>query len=96
MVTKPSKQTIPPTHQGLELSRKQDPAQIVSGFSYPAVKGKSERDYDEMRREANKGFELPETQTAAETKDQSYRYGGGRSAGNRSIAANKAKKENQP
>jgi hypothetical protein len=38
---------------------------------------------------------LPETVSAADIKAQSFRYGGGRSAGNRSLASNFSRKINE-
>ena len=63
----PNKQTIPPTHQGLELSRKQDPATPVSGFAGA---------HSGLGRDA--AFKLPDRVSQKEIKDQSFKYGGGR------------------
>jgi hypothetical protein len=94
MVTKPDN-AVPPGPTGLEKApTKIEPMTPASGFAgtnLPKGPGPLYRDG-----EGPSSFKLPEKVTPAEIKEQSYRYGGGRSAGNRSLAANKARQKDQP
>jgi hypothetical protein len=62
------------------------PPKMVSGFA----KGIRSRETPSPT------FKLPETVSARQVQQDSFRYGGGRSAGNRSLAANINRKVNQP
>jgi hypothetical protein len=83
MVEKPSKQTIPPTSEpsSMRLHQPSEPATIVSGM--PGIEQPIKQGSPLYRDSA--GFKLPEQVTPAEIKEQSYRYGGGRSAGRKST-----------
>jgi hypothetical protein len=62
------------------------PPTPVSGFGETGIRS---------RESTPPSFELPETVSAADIKAQSFRYGGGRSAGNRSLSANMTRKINE-
>lgn len=97
-VTSGSNPRIPPTHyiqEQPELSPTParqppiEPPKIVSGQSGAGIKS----------RESNEGearnFVLPERMSFDEIREASYRFGGGRSAGNRSLADNQARQKTQ-
>lgn len=63
---------VPPTAQEPKPLPPVDPAKIVSGGSGAGIKSVEG---------SNRSFTLPEKVTAQEVKSQSFRYGGGRSAG---------------
>jgi hypothetical protein len=86
MVEKPNSQPgIPPTSEpsSMRLQQPGEPATVVSGMpgiGQPIKQGPLYRDGAPPSK-----FKLPESVTPAEIKDQSYRYGGGRSAGRKST-----------
>lgn len=80
MVDKPDKPN-PPTHEGMDLGKKVEPATMVSGAA--GIKSGVGSDVANKDRSKDNSFKLPEKVSASEIKDQSYRYGGGRSAGGR-------------
>jgi hypothetical protein len=85
MVTKPDV-SIPP--------KQIEPATVVSGnasLNLPDGSDVANRD-----RSGDNKFKLPEKVTTKEIRDGSFKYGGGRSAGNRSLADNKGKQEMEP
>jgi hypothetical protein len=93
MVTTPTKQTIPPAPTGMKPAKPVDPAVPASGFAGTNVpKGPGPMTVTER---PPVDFKLPEKVTPAEIKDQSFKYGGGRSAGNRSLADNNLRHEKQ-
>jgi len=63
------------------------PATPVSGFGESGIRSRQNSSLD---------FRLPTTVTTSEIRDNSFTYGGGRSAGNRSLADNISRKINQP
>lgn len=95
MVTKPHMPSSPP--------RKMDPPIQVGGktteTSLPKVSKPPTYRQDEAspkkdlaNKDHNSSFKLPEKVSQSEIKDGSFKYGGGRSAGNRSLAENIANK----
>ena len=82
MVTSPNRQTIPPTHEpdnGLKRMPPIEPAKIAAGSA--GIKVGSNEDTANRDKTGDVKFKLPETVSPAEIKADSYRYGGGRSAG---------------
>lgn len=86
MVTKPNSQKgIPPTSEpsSMRLHQPSEPATIVSGMpgvEQPTKQGPLYRDGA-----APSKFKLPDSVSPKEIHEQSFRYGGGRSAGKRSV-----------
>jgi hypothetical protein len=90
---------MPPTHYintpGSVRERSGTPARArpvtppkpVSGFDESGIRS---------RQSTSSAFKLPERVTPAQIKDQSFKFGGGRSAGNRPLADNVSRKVNQP
>ena len=94
MVTTPTKQSSPPAPTGLRKAKPVEPAVPASGFAGTNVpKGSGPKTVEDRPKEP---FKLPEKVSQEEIKDQSFRYGGGRSAGNRSLKDNRKRQENQP
>lgn len=56
----------------LRKAPKIEPPKAASGFAFPGGKGKND---------AKSDFKLPESVSPSEVRDQSFRYGGGRTAG---------------
>ena len=83
MVTKPNT-PVPPTSTVPKPLPKIEPMETVSGVAAGSKTGSNEDVANRDRTGENK-FELPRQVTPQEVKDQSYRYGGGRSAGKRST-----------
>lgn len=104
MVDVPNKQSFPPAAvPGVERKPKIDPPELATQAPYnPKYNGPKQMadpdsgSKDLANKDHNSKFKLPEKVTPNQIKDQSFKYGGGRSAGNRSIQANKDRKENQP
>ena len=97
MVTKPSGPN-PPAAEGLRKMPKIAAPQLATTASYqPAYRadpaaGKA----DPANKDRNASFKLPETVSQKDTYDNSFKYGGGRSAGNRSQIDTMAKKALEP
>jgi hypothetical protein len=72
-VTEPNR-PVPPTHTGLELSRKQDPATPVSGFT-GAGNPPPSKPANPADEGAPKNFKLPEKVSTEEMKGMGRRYG---------------------
>ena len=87
MVTKPNTPMPASGQEPLKKMPKIEPAEIASGVStqtaLPANADPANRD-----KTGENKFKLPEKVTQKEIRDGSFRYGGGRSAGNRSMADN--------
>ena len=69
------------------------PATVVSGNAGTSLP--NDADVANRDKSRDNKFKLPETVSTQEIKDQSYRYGGGRSAGNRSLLDNKLRQETE-
>lgn len=99
MVTKPSA-PVPPHAEGLKKMPKIDPPQLATRAPYsPAYKADSaspSKDLANKDRTGDNSFKLPERVTQAEVRDGSFKYGGGRSSGNRPLEVNKQLKEIEP
>ncbi len=104
MVDTPNKQSFPPAATpGVERKAPVAPMQIATEAPFnkkysgptkmadPDSKGK-----DLANKDRNASFKLPDKVTQSQIRDQSFKYGGGKSAGNRSMKANKDLKEKQP
>jgi hypothetical protein len=80
---------MPPTHQDPTPARARPvtPPKAVSGFGETGIRS---------RPTPAPTFKLPEKVTQAQIKDQSFKYGGGRSSGNRSLADNFKRRFFQP
>jgi hypothetical protein len=104
MVDKPNKQTIPPAAAPgvVKMPKIEGPQNAVEASASPKYSAgfgtpnnKEPRKEDLANKDRNATFKLPEKVSAKDIHDQSFKYGGGRSAGNRSIQANKDRKENE-
>jgi hypothetical protein len=94
MVTKPNEPIFESGQEPLKKMPKIDPPELATNASYSP---KYQADPDSGKKDlANKdrdaSFKLPEKVSAADIKAQSFKYGGGRSAGNRSLADNELRK----
>jgi hypothetical protein len=89
MVTKPN-MPVPPAPTGLKAMPKIEPMQVATNASqspkYSADPATTRT--DPANKDHNASFKLPEKVSQQSIKDQSFKYGGGRSAGNRSLADN--------
>jgi hypothetical protein len=74
MVTKPNTD-VPPTNTALKPMKPITPATVASGQSNGLTSRPNNQGNDTAK------FTLPEKLTTAEVKDNSFKYGGGRSAG---------------
>lgn len=75
MVTKPNTRMPVSGEDPLQKLPKVAPPQAVSGFAFPGQSAANPTD------EQPKSFKLPNKLTTAEVKDNSFNYGGGRTAG---------------
>lgn len=71
-----------------------EPPTMVSGNASTSLPDGS--DVANKDRSKDNKFKLPDKVTTQEIRDGSFRYGGGRSAGNRSLADNMLKKVIEP
>jgi hypothetical protein len=103
MVTKPNTPTPATGQEPVKKLPKVEPAELATNASQnpkyvadPATsvtrKDVANADY----RDNGAEFKLPEKVTQAQIRDQSFKYGGGRSAGNRSLEANQKLQRKQP
>jgi hypothetical protein len=67
-------------------ARSVTPPAPVSGFAESGIRS---------RQSPSPAFKLPEKVTQSDIRDNSFKYGGGRSAGNRSLVDNVSRKINQ-
>lgn len=99
MVTKPN-MPVPPAPTGLKSGPKQEAPQLATNAAYSpkyaADPSSAKKDPVNADKTAESKFKLPEKVTPAEIRDGSFRYGGSRSAGNRSLEANKDMQRKQP
>jgi hypothetical protein len=99
MVTKPN-MPVPPAPTGLQPGRKMEAPQLATTATYsPKYSGDpsvAKKDPVNADKSADSKFKLPEKVTPAEIRDGSFRYGGSRSSGNRSLEANKDMQKKQP
>lgn len=93
MVTKPNT-PMPSAAEGLKKMPKIDPPELATAASanpkYQADPASPKKDVANADRDAK--FKLPEKVSQKEIHDQSFKYGGGRSSGNRSLADNAQRK----
>lgn len=98
MVTTPGKTKLPPAAEPLKSARKMEAPELATQAPYnPKYNAKPNPDPMKTQRDlanADRGAvgNLPEKVSQSSIRDQSFRYGGGRSAGNRSIAENMERK----
>lgn len=97
MVTKPN-MPVPPAPTGLQKGRKMEPPKLATAAPYSP---KYQADPDSPSKDiANKDrgatFKMPDKVPAKEVRDESFRYGGSRSSGNRSLEENRKMQEKQP
>jgi hypothetical protein len=95
MVTKPNTPMPPSGQEPLKTLPKIEPAKIASGVSTQTALPQGADPANRDKTGENK-FTLPEKVTQAEIRDGSFKYGGGRSAGNRSMADNLKNKAQEP
>jgi hypothetical protein len=104
MVDTPNKQSFPPAvTPGVERKPKVEPMELATSAPYnKKYNGPNQSaDPDSGSKDlANKDhdakFTMPDKVTQSQIRDQSFKYGGGRSAGNRSLKANQDLKAKQP
>lgn len=98
MVTTPGKSKLPSAAEPLKKMRKMEPAELATNASsnpkYVADPKRAAKDIANPDRDAK--FAMPTKVSQGDIRDQSFKYGGGRSAGNRSIADNMARKVLEP
>jgi hypothetical protein len=99
MVTKPN-MPVPPAPTGLKLGPKQEAPQLATtaaySLKYSPEASKVKQDPVNADKTGDNKFKLPDKLTQAEIRDGSFRYGGGRSSGNRSLEANRDMQKRQP
>jgi hypothetical protein len=95
MVTKPNTPMPESGQEPLTKMPKITPATVVAGVSTQTALPKSANPANADKTGENK-FELPDKVTQKEIRDGSFKYGGGRSAGNRSVADNLQSKVQEP
>ena len=95
MVTKPNTEMPESGQEPLKKMPKIEPAEIASGVSTQTALPQTADPANRDKTGDNK-FTLPEKVTQKEIRDGSFKYGGGRSAGNRSLADNRKVQEKQP
>lgn len=94
MVTKPDTPN-PPAPTGLKPNpTKIEPPTMVSGNASTSLP--TDSDVANRDRSGDNKFKLPNKVSTKDILDGSFRYGGGRSAGNRSLADNMLKKVVEP
>jgi hypothetical protein len=81
MVNTPNK-PVPPTAEGLKKLPDIKAPTAVAGVSNTRASAPDAANADKS---GQNNFKLPEKVTQQEIKDGSFKYGGGRSAGNRSL-----------
>jgi hypothetical protein len=99
MVTKPNLPTPKSVAQSGPTPPMKTPTKIAPPTQVGGVTTSGaglDNDLANRDRSGDNKFKLPEKVTQQEIKDGSFKYGGGRSAGNRSLADNKARHEEQP
>ena len=97
MVMKPNR-PVPDAPTGLRVGPKQEAPQLATSASYSP---KYSPDVSSVKKDpvnADKGatFKLPEKVSPKDIRDQSFKYGGSRSSGNRSLEANRDMQKKQP
>jgi hypothetical protein len=90
MVTKPN--TPMPDIKPAEIATK---ASHSPKYSADPATSVARKDVANSDKTGENKFTLPDKISAADIKGQSFRYGGGRSAGNRSLADNTLNKVNE-
>jgi hypothetical protein len=99
MVNKPNT-PVPPAPTGLKSGPKQEAPQLATTATYSPKyspdASSSKKDPVNADKTGENKFKLPEKLTPAEIRDGSFRYGGSRSSGNRSLEANKDMQKRQP
>lgn len=83
MVTK-SNTPVPPTHTVPKKMPGIEPATVVGGANAKTL-SQAGSDLTNKDRTGDNKFTLPEKVTQQEIRDGSFKYGGGRSAGNRPL-----------
>jgi len=99
MVTKPN-MPVPPAPTGLKSGPKQEAPQLATTASYSpkyqADPSAVKKDPANADKTGDNKFKLPDKLTQKEIRDGSFRYGGSRSSGNRSLEANRDMHKKQP
>jgi hypothetical protein len=111
MVTKPNTPTPANGQEPLKTLPKVAPAELATNASQNpkyAPRGEyaapvqepstsvARKDVANSDKTAQSKFTLPDKVTQKEIRDNSFHYGGGRSAGNRSLSDNRKRQEKQP
>jgi hypothetical protein len=102
MVTKPNTPTPATGQEPLKILPKVVPAELATNASqnpkYVADPATSltRQDVANSDKTGQNKFTLPDKVTQKEIRDNSFHYGGGRSAGNRSLSDNRKRQEKQP
>ena len=94
MVTKPNTPMPESGQEPLKKLPKIEPAELATNASaspkYSPDPASPKKDLANKDHDAK--FKMPDKVSPSEIRDQSFKYGGGRSAGNRSIADNMQRK----
>jgi hypothetical protein len=102
MVTKPNTPTPATGQEPMKKLPKVAPAELATNASqnpnYEADPSTSvaRKDVANSDKTAQNKFTLPDKVTQKEIRDNSFHYGGGRSAGNRSLSDNRKRQDKQP
>ena len=98
MVTKPN-MPVPPAPTGLKKMPKIEAAELATNAAQ-SPKYQADPPTNKAPDVANKdhgsSFKMPDKVSQSEIRDNSFKYGGGRSAGNRSLADNVMRKALEP
>ena len=98
MVTKPN-MPVPPAPTPLKKMPKIEPAELATSASqspkYQADPPKNKAP-DLANKDHGSSFKMPDKVSQSEILDNSFKYGGSRSSGNRSLADNMARKALEP
>lgn len=97
MVTKPNL-PVPPAPTGLQKGRKMEAPQLATTANYsPKYQADpSSPKQDSVNKDRNASFKLPDKVSQKDIRDGSFKYGGSRSSGNRSLEENRKMQEKQP
>lgn len=102
MVDVPNKQSFPPAATpGVERKPPVAPMELATNAPFNKKYSGPKNNVDKvdpatLGKDSPASFKLPDKVTPAQIRDQSFKYGGGKSAGNRSLKANHDIKDKQP
>ena len=85
-----------PKIEGPELATRASSNPNYSAGMTPKAKDPGDHGPDLANKDHGAKFKLPENVSQEQIRDQSFKYGGGRSSGNRSLATNNDIQKRQP